>query len=143
MGLPQIIHNLSPEVALTNPAPHSFFIAPSSLALGATASDADGSVVKVAFFADGVEIGESTSAPYGIVWNNPPIGAHALTAVATDDGGATTISDAIPMVVYDAIGTPVTQIVSPLDGTVIEGPTNLLITATANAINGVTNVQFL
>src|SRR5439155_8312582 len=49
----------------------------------------------------------------------------------------------VPIVIYDAAGTPVAAITSPADGAVMPGPTNLLITATANAINGVTNVQFL
>src|SRR5205823_3381128 len=60
-----------------------------------------------------------------------------------DDQGATTISRPIPIVIYDSAGTPIVQITSPADGAAMEGPTNLLIAAIANAINGVTNVQFL
>ncbi|HXI51535.1 MAG TPA: Ig-like domain-containing protein, partial [Candidatus Saccharimonadales bacterium] len=63
--------------------------------------------------------------------------------MAADDQGATTTSSEVPIVVYDAAGTPVTHITAPADGDVMEGPTNLLVTATANAIAGVTNVQFL
>ena len=92
----------------------------------------------------GVKIGEATNGnPYQFTWNSPPVRAHLLTAVATDNQNATTISGPIPIMVYDAIGTPVAAITSPADGAVMEGPTNLLITAIANAINGVTNVQFL
>jgi hypothetical protein len=144
IGVPVIIHNVSPEVAITTPTNGQFFLAPSSIPISATASDSDGSVVKVEFFASGVKIGEATNGnPYQITWNNPPVKAHTLTAVATDDQGATTVSAPIPIVVYDGAGTPVAAITSPPDGAVMEGPTNLLITATANAINGVTNVQFL
>ena len=144
LGMPVIIHNVSPEIAITAPTNNQFFLAPSSILISANASDSDGSVTKVEFFADGVKIGEATNgSPYQFTWNNPPIRAHVLTAVATDNQNATTLSAPISIVVYDAIGTPVAAITSPADGAVMEGPTNLLITATANAINGVTNVQFL
>lgn len=142
-GQPVIIHNLSPEVALTAPATGSFFLAPSEVALTATASDADGSVAKVEFFVDGVKIGEDAEAPYTAVWSNPSIAAHILTAVATDDQGATTTSAEILAVVHDTIGTPVGKIIAPPDGHVVEGPTNMVVTATANATNSVANVQFL
>src|SRR5205814_631305 len=91
---------------------------------------------------DGVNLAQTSTAPYSFVWTNPPIGPHTLTARATDNQGATTTSAAVPIVIYDAIGTPLVQITSPLDGAVMEGPTNLLIQAFPNAINGVTNVQF-
>jgi hypothetical protein len=142
-GIPVIIHNLSPEVTLTTPVADAWFLAPTEIALEATASDADGSVAKVEFFAGTTKIGEDAEAPYEAVWNNPPITAHILTAVATDDQGATTTSAEIPVVVYDAIGTPVGKITAPPDGHVVEGPTNMLVTATANATNGVANVRFL
>src|SRR5437867_10967535 len=142
LGIPTIIHNLSPVVDLTNPPPDSFFLAPTSINLAATASDADGSVAKVEFFADGVKIDEDSTEPYTGVWNNPSFAAHVLTAVATDDQGATTTSADIPVVIYDAVGTPVAAITSPVEGFVTQGPTNWLVTATANAITGVTNVEF-
>jgi hypothetical protein len=142
LGVPTIIHNLSPGVDLTAPTNGDYFLAPSEIALTATASDDDGSVAKVEFFADGVKIGEDLTAPYSVVWTNPPVAAHVLTAVATDDQGATTTSAEVPIVVYDAVGTPVGAITYPADGATMDGPTNLLVTATANAIAGVTNVQF-
>ncbi|HEU0010095.1 MAG TPA: Ig-like domain-containing protein, partial [Verrucomicrobiae bacterium] len=136
LGIPTIIHNLSPLVELTNPPPNSFFLAPTSINLGATAQDYDGSVAKVEFFVDGVKIDEDSTEPYTGVWNNPSFAAHVLTAVATDDQGATTTSTEIPVVVYDGNGTPVAAITSPADGFVTQGPTNWLVTATANAITG-------
>ncbi len=143
VGQPTIIHNLSPVVDLISPVAGAWFLAPPDIALEATASDADGSVAKVEFFADGVKIGEDTTEPYTAVWSNPPIAAHILTAVATDDQGATTTSAEIPVVVHDAIGTPVAKISAPPDEHVVEGPTNMLVTATANATNSVASVRFL
>jgi hypothetical protein len=142
-GQPTIIHNLSPVVDIISPLAGAYSLAPDHIDLEATASDADGSVAKVEFFADGTKIGEDTEAPYTAVWNNPPIAAHILTAVATDDQGATTTSAEILFVVYDAVGTPVGKITAPPDGHVVEGPTNMTVTATANATSGVINVRFL
>jgi hypothetical protein len=45
-------------------------------------------------------LGEDTSAPYTFTWSLPEVGSHTLTAVATDDSGATTTS---PAVVIDVI----------------------------------------
>src|SRR4030095_10566053 len=75
-------------------------------------------------------------------WNNPSFAAHILTAIATDDQGATTTSTENPVVVYDLAGTPVAAITSPANGFVTQGPTNWLVTATANAITGVPHVEF-
>src|SRR4030095_13093 len=44
LAVPIIIRNQSPVVVLTNPANNAVFLAPASLTLNATASDADGSV---------------------------------------------------------------------------------------------------
>ena len=144
VGTPVIIHNVSPLVAITTPTNGQYFLAPSSVLISADASDSDGSVSKVEFFADGVKLGESTNgSPYEFVWNNPPVAAHVLTAVARDNQNAATVSAPISIVVYDAVGTPVAAFTNPLNGAVMEGPTNLLFTATAHAINGVTNVEFL
>ena len=143
VGVPVIIFNNSPAVALIRPTNNFFALAPASIALEATASDSDGTVAKVEFFADGVKIGEDATEPYTAEWLNPPVAAHILTAVATDDQGATTVSAEVPIVVYDASGTPVAKVTYPADGATMDGPTNLLVTATANAVTGVTNVQFL
>ena len=143
LGIPVIIHNLSPLVDLTAPLAGAYFLAPSEVALAATASDNDGSVAKVEFFADGVKIGEDITEPYEAVWSSPSFAAHVLTAVATDDQGGTTTSAEVPVVVHDAIGTPVAKITAPPDGHVVEGPTNMVVTATANATNRVASVRFL
>src|SRR5207244_652692 len=46
-GIPAIVRNQAPLVAITNPTNNSFFLAPTSFAIEATASDSDGSVGKV------------------------------------------------------------------------------------------------
>jgi hypothetical protein len=142
-AFPRIINNLSPLVSVTSPANNQYYLAPSNITVQAVASDADGTVALVEFFADGVKFGEATNAPYRAVWDLPPVGAHIITARVRDNEGTFTTSAAVTIVVYDAIGTPLARITSPANGVVMEGPTNLLVTAAAYAINGVTNVQFL
>src|SRR5262249_31768438 len=60
--------------------------------LSATASDSDGSVVKVEFFANGQRLGEDTSSPYSLLWTNANVGAYTLSAKATDTSGLSSTS---------------------------------------------------
>lgn len=96
--------NRAPAVSLLSPGANAHFTKPAMIALSAGASDSDGTVVKVEFFAysprsGNVKIGEDTSAPYNITWSNPSIGRYQITAVATDNLGATTVSSPITVTV--------------------------------------------
>jgi len=64
------------------------------VALSASASDFDGSVTTVAFYNGSALLGTDTTSPYTFSWNNVPPGDYSLTAIATDDAGATTTSGA-------------------------------------------------
>lgn len=66
---------------LSSPANNSTFTTPADVPLIATVQS--GSLVtRVDFYADGVNIGSSTAAPYMAALNNPSEGTHVLTAVA-------------------------------------------------------------
>ena len=65
----------------------------------ASADDTDGDIVKVEFFANGAKLGEDVEAPYSLTWSSPPEGNYRLTAVATDNDGATAVSPTLPIVV--------------------------------------------
>jgi hypothetical protein len=84
--------NQPPSVSLTSPASGSVFTAPASISLSATAGDTDGAVSRVDFYAGSTLIGSDMSSPYGVTWNSVVAGSYALTAVARDSGGATTVS---------------------------------------------------
>lgn len=84
--------NRRPTVALAAPASVS---AGTAVALSAIASDPDGSIAKVDFFAGGVLIGTDDTAPYSVSWTPATGGDHALTARATDNAGATTTSTVV------------------------------------------------
>lgn len=77
-----------PLVAITSPANDTEFPEGAEVVITATASDNDGNVVSVAFFAsDTVKIGEAVAPPYMITWKNITPGVYMLTAIATDNDG--------------------------------------------------------
>ena len=102
--------NQMPSVTVTNPLNYALINTPGSSVVGAAAADADGTVAKVAFFVDGALLGEDTAAPYSLNWGNPSVGLHQITAVATDNLGATNVSAPLNVVVNRAGGVPLTLV---------------------------------
>ncbi len=89
-----------PVVRITSPVSGSMLPENAGVTLAAEASDGDGTVVSVAFFAsDTMKIGEVQAPPYTLEWTNPPAGRHILTAVATDDKGHQRISSPVPVTI--------------------------------------------
>jgi subtilisin family serine protease len=97
--------NLPPTVSVTAPADGTTATAPATVTVSASASDADGSVSQVAFYANGAPIGTDATAPYSITWSGVAAGSYTLTAVATDNGGATTTSAGVTFAVAPPGGT--------------------------------------
>jgi uncharacterized protein (DUF1800 family) len=91
--------NKPPKVALKSPAASAWFVEGAPVALAATASDPDGSVARVEYFANDVKVGEATAAPWGATWPQALPGAWSITAVATDNLGAATTSVAVAIFV--------------------------------------------
>jgi hypothetical protein len=97
--------NQTPLVDITTPpvgAANSFTLG-ASIPIAAVASDPDGNVSKVEFFADGVKIGERTASPYGWAWAGASLGNHSIVAVATDNAGATRSSAAVSVTVVPPV----------------------------------------
>jgi regulation of enolase protein 1 (concanavalin A-like superfamily) len=92
-------NNLPPTVSITSPANGATFSAPATVTINATASDSDGTVAKVDFYAGNTLLGTDTSTPYTFTWSNVAAGSYVLTAVATDNLGATTTSSAVSITV--------------------------------------------
>jgi hypothetical protein len=69
------------------------------MALAATATDTDGTITKVEFWADTTLIATDTTSPYSFSWTNMLAGSHGLKAVAFDNRGATTQSSTIDVTV--------------------------------------------
>ena len=91
--------DIAPTVSLTSPLNGSTFTAPATTTVTASASDADGTVSKVDFYANGVLIGSDTTSPYSALWSDISAGQYAITAIATDDRQFTTTSAAASVTV--------------------------------------------
>jgi hypothetical protein len=91
--------NHPPTVTLTAPLGGSSFTAPASIALAANASDSDGTVARVDFFANGTLVGSDTTSPFALTWSGVAAGNYRLTAVARDNGGLTATSSPVDIVV--------------------------------------------
>jgi hypothetical protein len=96
------VPNAVPTVALTTPAAGQSFVQGGAIVLAATASDTDGTVSRVEFYAGGVKLGEDLSAPYSYNWTGAPVGSHVLSVVAYDDKGASSTSAAVSVIVVAA-----------------------------------------
>jgi uncharacterized repeat protein (TIGR02543 family) len=136
--------NQPPTVNLTSPVNGSTYTAPATIALAATASDPDGTVVNVRFYQGNTLIGTDTSAPYEGAWLGVSAGTYQLRAVAIDDLGATSTSTVVTVTVLSS-GTPAVWYtlttavnpanggtVSPASGTYLAG-SQIQVTATPNA----------
>jgi plastocyanin len=94
-----VIGNLAPTVAIIAPTNISRFAAPASFILSANASDSDGTVTNVEFFAGTTLLGSASTAPYTIAAGPLASGVYPVTARARDNLGATTTSVAVNVVV--------------------------------------------
>ncbi|MFM7023179.1 MAG: Ig-like domain-containing protein [Flavobacteriales bacterium] len=94
--------NVSPTCVITAPANHSVFASPATINITATATDTDGTVSKVEFYNGNTLLQSDATFPYSYSWPNVAPGTYIITAVATDNKGATTTSVADTIEVIDA-----------------------------------------
>jgi glucose/arabinose dehydrogenase len=87
--------NAAPTVSLTAPVNNTAFAVSTPMQVSAAAGDADGTVAQVEFFVNGASIGTDGSLPYSVTWTPGASGIYTLTAVATDNSGATATSSAL------------------------------------------------
>ncbi len=84
--------NFSPTISLTSPSEGTVFKPGTNITLTATAADTDGTVTNVAFYAGLTKLGDDATAPFAFTWTNVAQGVYSLTAVASDNSGATATS---------------------------------------------------
>jgi hypothetical protein len=167
---PGDVTNIPPMVNIAYPMNGAVFYTPVSFPIVAAVRDVDGFVKNVEFFADKVSLGVVSNLvsilppmygpvtplppmpPYlafALVWSNPPTGSHILTAKATDNSGASSLSDPVSITVNPGPPppptnfSPVVRITSPPNNSVFRQPLNLPIYAYAADKDGfVTNMEF-
>ena len=121
-GPPPPPTNYPPVVRITSPPNDAFFRAPANVPIYAYAHDRDGTVTSVEFFegTNSLGLGQGlcwslggTNFPticptniYFLVWSNPPVGSYALSAVATDDGGASNVSQTVNITILPGLPPP-------------------------------------
>jgi hypothetical protein len=164
--------NLPPSVSLTSPTNGASFLSKPNIVLGASASDSNGWVSAVRFFANGKSIGVVSNYPFGdfplrplvmreshglvlpalpgarvsrfqFVWTNVPPGDYALTAVATDNAGLQTTSAAVSIAVTTNLPVPQVRIIAPARGADFPDQAPINLYAAAGETNGVVDtVEF-
>jgi RHS repeat-associated protein len=100
--------NQPPTVNISAPGNGTTFSASATVTVTASATDADGAITRVDFFDGGRLVGTADPIPgtstYSATLANFTSGAHALTAVATDNLGATATSNAVTISVNVGAG---------------------------------------
>lgn len=135
-----VIDNAPPTVALTTPSTGAAYNAPASIAISATAGDADGTISKVEFLNGSTVLGAATAAPYSFTWSGVASGSYALTARATDNLGAATTSSSVAVTVN---APPAVSIATPSSGATFTAPASITISASAADSDGsVSKVDF-
>jgi len=123
---PVIIPNDAPVARVVAPVGGATFTAPATITVSAEATDPDGSISRVEFFANGISIGTRVAAPWSIAWTNVPAGSYTITAEATDNRGAVSTSSGVSVGVAPA----------PVAGGTATGDTEVVLYAKDAVIGG-------
>jgi photosystem II stability/assembly factor-like uncharacterized protein len=142
--------NQPPSVTVTKPSPGATFTTSTQVELEAQATDSDGFIQKVDFFDGSSRLATVASSPFRIVVAAAVRGIHSLTARATDNLGATSISVPVQFSVVDpgGLGGPLNQppsvaLSAPAAGTTFPPGTPITIEAQATDPEGpVVRVDF-
>ena len=134
-----------PLVRLTAPAAGASYQSGNTVRLTAEASDADGSVTAVRFYANGSLIGSTTQAPYVFDWVEVRGGGYALSAVAVDSAGGEGASASVNITVTPSTVPPACSLTSPADGASYAYGSSVRMEAAAgaNRDRAIATVEFL
>jgi hypothetical protein len=113
--------NRPPVARLVKPEDGDVFLAPADIRLVALARDFDGYVTTVEFFEGTNSLGIVTNSPtaadaalpaFSLAWSNVPPGRYVLSAVATDNGGASTPTKPVEIRVVPHVVPPVVNLIT-------------------------------
>jgi YD repeat-containing protein len=128
-----------PTVSITAPTAGTVLTAPASVTINAAAADSDGTVAKVEFYQGAALLGVATVTPYAFSWSNVAAGTYSLTAKATDNAGASTVSSPINVTVNEP---PTVSVTTPGNG-LYAAPATFIVNATASDPDGsIVKVEF-
>ncbi|MFY0625552.1 MAG: polysaccharide lyase family 7 protein [Reichenbachiella sp.] len=137
-------NNSAPTSDMTAPADGSIFDVGDNITITADATDSDGTISKVEFFAGPDKLGEDTSAPYSFVWENVPVGNFGLSTTATDNEGAATSSSSFIISVKPSYDAPydIPKFQDFLGECKLQAPTSVTLATQAQIIDGYTDNNF-
>lgn len=104
----------TPEVSLSIPA--GSYPDGANIGLTANASVSNGTIASVTFYENGVQIGQSFTAPYSLLWDNVAAGTYSVTATATTAAGTSAVSTPVVLTVTPTV-TVAAPTISPGGGT--------------------------
>src|SRR5439155_9605302 len=99
----------------------------------ATASDSDGFISRVEFFADSLKLGEATNSPYTLIWSNAPRGTFTLMARASDNWRGSNDSAVVAITISNS--PPSVVLTNPVAGATFFEGTNITLSADASNPN--------
>jgi len=91
--------NQSPVITLSSPTKGKRYIKPANITIDADTYDPDGTVIKVEFFNETKKLAEVTTGPWSFTWKDVDEGIYYITAVATDNMNAATVSTPVEIAV--------------------------------------------
>jgi major membrane immunogen (membrane-anchored lipoprotein) len=138
-----VVPNIAPKVNMTSPT-QSTMLAPATVNLAATAADADGFIISVAFYKNDDLIKIDSVAPYTASLSNLPEGVYTLKAKATDNKGAImTYSRPFYVVKQQIQNVPPSIKLEVVSNNNYQAPATLVLKAEAKDIDGtIKNVEF-
>src|SRR6266571_1841304 len=132
--------NVPPSISITSPAAGAVFNAPATVPITVNATDSDGTVTLVEFFANGATIGATSVPPFSFTWSNVAAGSYSLTARATDDRSGQTTSAPVSITVNNP---PTATLTSPSQGASFLVGSSITLTANASDTDGtIARVEF-
>jgi hypothetical protein len=129
----------APTVSLTAPSTGSFAAVNSSVTLSAVASDADGFIPTttpggVIFYVDGDPVATDLVAPYSVTWSPSAAKSYSIRALAVDDKGNQTLSNAVIVTAVAAM--PTVSLAAPANNATGTVGSAVTLTASAAASTG-------
>ena len=139
--------NAPPTAAISTPANNAKFNSPAAFTFSAsaTAPEANDTVQRVEFYANGNLLGTDTASPWSISVTGLAAGTYSLTVKAIDGDNAETTSAARTIIVSDTNAPPTASLTAPANNATYTAPASITVSANASAVetNGsITKVEF-
>ncbi|HWR77548.1 MAG TPA: Ig-like domain-containing protein [Thiobacillus sp.] len=134
--------NVAPAVTLGSPINNATYNVPGTVVFSAAATDTDGTINRVEYYANGGLLGGSSTPPYYGTWQNIAAGTYQITARAYDNLGAITNSAANTIVVNTVSASNVLPSASlnlPVNNSTYSAPFDIPVSVAATDSDGSIN----